>query len=140
MNHNLFCYKDLTLTKHFQCQKEFALLSENIILHSMKDRSTLVLNLDYINGDEKKKRNKETLLLKKTRLFKKEHIFDSVTLSIDFMNSIDEILKCFDISKFYIFETLICQYLSSNCSKMSPNPTTLPISARTPSSYLLGSR
>jgi hypothetical protein len=139
MNHNLFCYKDLTLAKHYQSQKEFALLSENLIFHSMKDRNTMVINLDYMNGDEKKKKSKETLLLKKTRLFKKEHIFDSITLSLDFMNSVDEILKCFDISKFYMDETLICQYLNKNSSQTSPSPTTGRTSAGTPSNCLPGS-
>lgn len=121
MNHNSFCLKDIYQRKYYPCQKEFALLSQNIILHSTKDNCNTVFNIHYMNVHEKKKKSKETLLLKKTRLFKKEHIFDSITLSLDFMNSIDEILKCFDISKIFISKVLITQYLKIKYSQMSQN-------------------
>jgi hypothetical protein len=72
-----------------------------MVLHSMKDNNSLVVNMDKINDNRKKKKAKENLLLKKTRLFKREYIFDSITLSRDFLNCTDEVLKCLNTSKSY---------------------------------------
>lgn len=101
MNHNLFSLRDINKRQFYPCQKEFALIKQTMVLHSMKDSNSMVLNMNNINDNKKKKRTKENLLLKKTRLFKREYIFDSITLSHDFLNCIDEVLKCFNISKYY---------------------------------------
>ena len=102
INHNKFSFPDANTRERFASQKEFALAKHNLIMRSNKNHQTTLLNMNIANDMEKKKRTKENLLLKKTRLFKKNNVFDSFTFTHDFLNQVDEAIKCFEISKIYL--------------------------------------
>ena len=100
--HNSFSVRDPELRQSFDTQKDFGLAKYSVLLYSIK--KTNPGNFYARDEKEKQKNSAEKVIMRKLRVFKVKSVFDSITFSREFLDSVEEVLGYFDkISNNQIF-------------------------------------
>ena len=116
LKHNSFSIRESNLRQAFETQKDFGLAKYSMLLYSIKKTSPG--NFYARNEGEKRRNSFEKVVMRKLRIFKVKSVFDSITFSKDFLDSIDEVLNIFDvISNNQIFSIVDEKFYQSNDSE-----------------------
>ena len=95
LKHNSFSVRETDLRGSFQTQKDFGIAKYSTLLYSIK--KTNPSNFYARNELEKRKNGFEKIIMRKLRVFKVKTVFDSITFSRDFLDSIEDVLNMFDV-------------------------------------------
>ena len=116
LKHNSFSVRESEMREVFETQKDFGLARYNTLLYSIK--KNLPGNFYARNEYEKRINGFEKIVMKKLRIFKVKSVFDSITFSSDFLDTIEEVLSIFDaITNSQIFDIIDDKYYSASGSK-----------------------
>jgi hypothetical protein len=100
LKHNQFALRDPNIKTSFVSDQDFCVAPEKKLIFSMKKTENGSINSSgMVQSPDQKIKKRESILLKKIRLSRTETVFDTMTISADFISTIDELIKCLDIGK-----------------------------------------